>query len=369
MKRAAILTAFDPEAIKGGIETFILCLKQLLNKHNIEVDIHHFLPHSTLPIKTFPLKCINKTIPEFLRNCFMMGRAFSEVQNKYDLVISNNFYGAGYFYPRVKSFNIYHSTHIGYADTLKGRIPDNDYRNLKYYFGHIGDRLSGRSKIKIAVSKSVRDELHKYYNFKNVYIVNHGIDITFFEKIEDTVDLRKKWEIPADAFAGVFVGRWEVGKGIDIIEDVIKRHPAITWILVVGNSECKLTSYKNVKVIKDADKETLKEIYSMSDFMLFPSYYEGFGLTIIEAMACNLPVICTEVGIAKELSKFHKLKKLIIPINKLNTVEINNRIAFLKSNENEKKEIAGASRMVIEKYYSLDIWESKMAERLGFLSK
>lgn len=369
MKRAAILTAFDPEAIRGGIETFILCLRQLLNKHNIEVDIHHFLPHSTLSIKTFPLKYLNKIIPEFLLNCFMMGRAFSEVQNKYDLVISNNFYGAGFLNPRVKSFNIYHSTHTGYADALKGRIPDKDYQDLKYFYGHIGDRLSGRGKIKIAVSESVRDELYRYYKFRKIELVNHSIDTKLFRKIEEISPLRMKWQIPPDAFVGIFGGRWEIGKGITILEEVINQHPEIIWILAVGSSDCSLTKHKNIRIIKNASTEIMREIYSLSDFMLFPSYYEGFGLTITEAMACNLPVICTEVGVAKELSKLDKLNKLIIPLNKLNIVEINNRISFLKFNETEKKVIAKASRMVIEKYYTLDIWESKMSEILGLHSR
>ncbi|MBM4140037.1 MAG: glycosyltransferase family 4 protein [Nitrospira sp.] len=366
MIRAAILNAFNPELYKGGIETFILNLKALLEEHNISVYIHSISPEPNLPIRPFPLESFNKIVPAFLLNCFMMGRAFSRIEKDYDFVITNNFYGLGYFSPRIKSFAIYHSTHAGYADALKDWVSKKDYRNLKYFYGHLGDRLSGRGKIKIAVSQSVKDELEKHYKFKNVTVINHGIDTTFFKKIEETTPLRKKWDIHADAFVGIFAGRWEIGKGIDIIEEVIKLYPDIIWLLAIGLSECPLKG-NNIRVIKDADRETLRELYSISDFMLLPSYYEGFGLVIIEAMACKLPVICTEVGVAKDLFRFDALRRLILPnCGKLELIKkINDRISFLKRDEIGKKEIINRGRTIIERDYNIDIWKKRMSIVLG----
>ncbi len=367
MTKAAIINAFNPETYKGGIETFILNLKALLEEHNISVDIHSVSPEPTLPVKPFPVKSLSKIIPEFLLNCFMLGRAFSKIEKDYDIVISNNFYGLGYFSPKVKSFNIYHSAHAAYADALKGEISGSDYRNLKYFYGHIGDRLSGRDKGKIAVSQTVKGELRKYYGFKKITVVNHGIDTNFFDKIEETNTLRNKWDIPSHAFVGIFVGRWEIGKGIDIMEEVIKLHHNITWLLAVGPSDCPLKEHNNIRVIKNADKEALKELYSLSDFMLLPSYYEGFGLAIIEAMACNLPVICTPVGIAKELLQFNDVKRLILPnCAKPELIkQINDCISFLKDSRHEKKEIANTARLVIERDYNIDVWKKRMTIALG----
>lgn len=366
MTRAAIINAFDPEIYKGGIETFILNLKSLLEECNISVDTHCASPKPTLTVEPFPVKSLSKVVPEFLLNCFMLGRAFSKIEKNYDIVISNNFYGLGCYSPKVKSFNIYHSTHAGYADALRGRVSGTDHRNLKYLFGHLGDRLSGRGKSIIAVSSSVKDELERYYGFKNVSIVNHGIDTDFYRRIDDVKSLRCKWDIPDDVFTGIFVGRWETGKGIDIIEDVIKLHPYITWLLVTGNSECPLTGYNNVKVIHDADKDALRELYSLSDFMFSPSYYEGFGLAVIEAMSCGLPVICTETGVAKELLKSDELRKLIIPLNgKADTVNrINNCIRLLRD-VTERKKMATLGREIVERDYNIDKWKSSMAAALG----
>lgn len=366
MTRAAIINAFDPNIYKGGIETFLLNLKELLLQHNIHVDVHYFMPEPTLKVNTFPVTSLSKKFPEFLLNCFMLGRAFSRIEKEYDLVITNNFYGLGYFAPKMKSFNIYHSVHAAYADALKGKISDSDYRDLKYFFGHLGDRMGGRHKTKIAVSETVKEELQKYYGFKKIAVVNHGIDTNFLKKIEKTTPLRQKWNIPSDALVGIFVGRWEIGKGTGILEEVIRLHPDVHWLLAIGPSECPLSG-DNIRIIKDAERETLRDLYSLSDFMLLPSYYEGFGLAIIEAMACELPVICTEVGVARDLIGFDALRPLILPnLDKTGLVRvISDRISFLKKGMFDRNVIAAAGRSIIEKDYSLDIWKEKIAAALG----
>jgi glycosyltransferase involved in cell wall biosynthesis len=364
-KRAAIISGFDPSSYKGGVEAFILNLKTLLTDYDISVDVHFLSPAPTLTVKHFPVKSLSAVIPEFLLNCFMMGRAFTKIEKDYDLVISNNYYGLGYYSPEVRSFNIYHSTHAGYANALKDRISDSDYRTLKYLYGYIGDGLSGKGKNRIAVSQTVRDELHRYYKFRKIVVINHGIDTTFYKKINETTPLRRKWDIPADAFVGIFVGRWEIGKGTDIMENMIRSRPDIIWILAIGPSECPLKGFNNVRIMRDVDNEPLRELYSISDFMLLPSYYEGFGLTILEAMACELPVICSEVGVVRDLLRFDALRRLILPnCGKTKMIEeISHRISFIKSAN--KEEMAAFERSIIETYYPLDVWKSKMAAALG----
>ena len=84
-----------------------------------------------------------------------------------------------------------------------------------------------------------------------------------------------------------------------------------TKLLVVGmgdrNEAVKLA--KNLNISDNVifagfvDDETLKKLYSLSDVYVCPSRLEGFGLTVIEAMAAKIPVVATNVGSIPELIK------------------------------------------------------------------
>ena len=49
--------------------------------------------------------------------------------------------------------------------------------------------------------------------------------------------------------------------------------------------------------------EELACVYSGADFFVFPSLYEGFGLTVLEAMACGVPIIASQIGAIQEVAR------------------------------------------------------------------
>ncbi len=59
----------------------------------------------------------------------------------------------------------------------------------------------------------------------------------------------------------------------------------------------------SVSYLGKPDKQTLVEIYNAADVLLLPSHYEGFGMTVIEAMACGTPVIAANVTSLPEVVK------------------------------------------------------------------
>ncbi len=50
------------------------------------------------------------------------------------------------------------------------------------------------------------------------------------------------------------------------------------------------------------DDDDLPSLYSLADLFAFPSHYEGFGLPVLEAMACGFPVLCTDTSSLPELT-------------------------------------------------------------------
>ncbi|MEM8722997.1 MAG: glycosyltransferase, partial [Cyanobacteria bacterium P01_G01_bin.39] len=58
----------------------------------------------------------------------------------------------------------------------------------------------------------------------------------------------------------------------------------------------------NITLISNPDKESLINFYNAADILLTPSLYEGFGLTILEAMACGTPTITANVSSLPEVA-------------------------------------------------------------------
>ena len=50
------------------------------------------------------------------------------------------------------------------------------------------------------------------------------------------------------------------------------------------------------------DEETLACLYSGAAAVVYPSWYEGFGLPVLEAMACGCPVICSNTSSLPEVA-------------------------------------------------------------------
>lgn len=108
-------------------------------------------------------------------------------------------------------------------------------------------------------------------------------------------------------FTITFVGRLHPQKGIDILLKVIERLPKTFNVNIIGTGslseiikqEISDKGWENIQVtgfVKHVERY-LKE----SDLFLFPTNGDVFGLVVAEAMACKLPIVCSNVGGLPEL--------------------------------------------------------------------
>jgi len=135
------------------------------------------------------------------------------------------------------------------------------------------------------------------YEFEKIPIgVNEALFFPGNKKIE-----REKYGIPENKQVGIFVGDLSEVKGWTKVQNVIKNHPEILWIVV--SKDDKRYEAPNVKMFNKISQEILATLHRAADFFILGSPVETQCLAAIEACFTNIPVIMRNVGIFSDFSQ------------------------------------------------------------------
>jgi len=137
--------------------------------------------------------------------------------------------------------------------------------------------------------------------------ISLGVDTDRFRRIPGD-EIRNRHRIPADALIFLFVGRMIHIKNLPfLIESFASalQQNHLLYLLLVGDGPAKpdLLEQVNRLGLKEriifAGAQTGNDLvayYSTADVFIIASTYESLSLVVLEAMACELPVIATRVG-------------------------------------------------------------------------
>lgn len=158
----------------------------------------------------------------------------------------------------------------------------------------IGRFLCRSSEMIITYNSRVKEELIKIgVEQWQIRFVRNSVDTTFFKPLpeDEKKKLRKELGLPADKILALFVGRFVEKKGVVPLSNCARK---AYHLLMIGEGidlPDNALNGDNVTIKKPMPQKELVRYYQASDIFVLPSLYEGFPLTVHEAMACGLPMV------------------------------------------------------------------------------
>lgn len=238
-------------------------------------------------------------------------------------------------------------------------------RSLKHYVGY---RVLSRCFDRVlSVSEQVREHCMRTDSLgaNQVMTVYNGIDLAHVDRQEPDGLLRRSLGIPNSAPLVTAVGNIRRIKGIDVLLQAaqrVRQQMPDAVFLVVGKA-CDQAYFQELQETVKAlglhrhvkfagAREDVIPILKASDVFCLPSWSEGFSNALLEAMACAVPCVATNVGGNKEAIQDGLHGYLIAPGQ---PGEMADRILHLLRHSAQARAIGRAGRRRVEEQFTFDI--------------
>ena len=239
-------------------------------------------------------------------------------------------------------------------DLIPLLFPQSVKKRHAYYFRLAIRRLLKLADAIIVDSAYTRDRIAKRFKMfaDKVSVVYPGVDTSRFRPLVDKSiihGIRARYSIGDDPYL-LYVGNIEPRKNLSVVisayaemlkSRALKSKPRLV-IAGADSGLCndvfalpaRLGLSQSVSFIGPVSDEELPLLYAGASVFLFPSLHEGFGLPVLEAMACGTPVITSNVTSLPEIAG-----DAAVVVDPANTGELIDAMIRLLTNEALAEEI------------------------------
>lgn len=192
-----------------------------------------------------------------------------------------------------------------------------------------------------------------------------AVVLPIFAARQNTEGANIKEKYPGYDFYILMVGRLAPEKNfklaLEVTREVVKKFNAL--LIIVGDGPERKRLERQAQIALEASvrfegwRENLADYYASADCYLLTSDYEGYGMSVIEALQAGLPVIMTDVGLAGEIVKDGE-NGIIAPIgNKEKIIE-----ALLKIREDKefREKLQAGTKKTKMPYSSFEEYRDKL---------
>ncbi len=227
----------------------------------------------------------------------------------------------------------------------------------------------------IAVSEATRNDILAFTNVSphKVDVVYEGVDAQFrplpIESLDNARE-RLKLERPFILYVGTFHYRRNIPRLLQAFAYLKKGKKIPHQLVLSGLSNYRGSALEHwvkqqnleqeVRYLGYASDEDLVALYNLAEVFVYPSMYEGFGLPVLEAMACGTPVVTCNVSALPEVAGNAAL--LVDPFD---TQDLANAIAKILTQPFLKEELVGRGTEQSRKFS----WRKAAEETLDLFAR
>jgi glycosyltransferase involved in cell wall biosynthesis len=163
--------------------------------------------------------------------------------------------------------------------------------------------LAKRVRVIFTPSEFVKHNVINRFGVKNVFVAGNGVDTLFFHPGATQC----MYELPERYI--LFVGSLQPRKNLHSLlqtwNEVKNIYPDL-WLVIAGDigsvyNKLELSLNDRIRMLGYVPEDALPGVYAKATLFVLPSFDEGFGLPVLEAMACGAPVIASDGGALSEV--------------------------------------------------------------------
>lgn len=236
-------------------------------------------------------------------------------------------------------------------------LVDNSFNRIirRFYAKTLFLIIKLRKAYILSVSNFTKQEIFKYTNNNyNITVIHNGLEKKWKSK--------KSYKLNNDI---LYVGNIRSHKNIELlINSFNKLKLKDKRLLLVGKNDNyideNLYDKSNIKFLGEIKRDILIDYYNNARMLILPSKYEGFGFTPLEAMACECPVLNSDIASLNEICKDGAI---YFSLDKKNDLE--EKIIYLLNNNKICDELIKKANIVIKKYN----WNKTANETIKIIDK
>jgi glycosyltransferase involved in cell wall biosynthesis len=343
------LGSFNP----GGVETWLLNVLKHIDREQFQLDFCTFGPGAGLNAKE-----VERLGGRILRcprgaNVWVFRNRFRQIlrEGHYDVVHSHVHLFSGALLRWAKAEGV--PMRIAHSHTSR------DDRSNTLLRGYYSSRMRswinryathGLAASQLAAKQLFGSDWEADSRFRVLY---YGIDLDAFRQPFVRDEVRRELGIPLDALVVGHVGRFVPAKNhrflLEIASEIVKRRPEIHFLSIGDGplrpeieARAKAMGLEGKILFAGTRSDVPRLMRGSIDLFVFPSLYEGFGLSVLEAQAAGLRCLVSdavpdEVGLSQESVEF-------LPASGGAALWATRAIALLKARKNSTSVMDRVSR-------------------------